>query len=192
MAPSHLHLPGFEEVEQLALLLLQLCDDGDHHIIPVPLRQKIATAAGKLLDHDKSARNFVKKYESQWGYTLFGRCLGSDSSESSAAQKTKFGWMRYAQAVQITDESRLLYILVKMLKNRPNKTSQFSPTKTASWIKGHYKRIADRVRDDPVLSGLNIPLPNINAKSVTAFLSKEDKKANYLATTLPKAPSKEG
>ena len=28
MAPSHLHLPGFEEVEQLALLLLQLCDDG--------------------------------------------------------------------------------------------------------------------------------------------------------------------
>ncbi|XP_014674560.1 PREDICTED: uncharacterized protein LOC106814728 isoform X2 [Priapulus caudatus] len=28
MRPSHLHLPGYEEVESLALLLLQLSDDG--------------------------------------------------------------------------------------------------------------------------------------------------------------------
>ena len=189
MTPSHLHLPGFEEVEKLALLLLELADDGDHHIIPIPLRQQITTAAAALQDHDKSARNFVKKYESKWGNTLFGRCLGQHSPQNSAAQKTKFGWMRYAQAAEITDESRLLYILIKMLKNRPNVSHLSSPTKAASLIKGQYKRIVDRIRDDPVLSALDIPLPNINAKSITAFMSKEEKKANYLATSVPKVPT---
>lgn len=49
-----------------------------------------------------------------------------------------------------------------------------------------YKRIADRVRDDPLLSAADIPLPNINAKSITAFSSKDQKRANYLATAQPK------
>ena len=189
MAPTRLHLPGLEEVEQLALLLLQLSDDGDRHIVPAPLRRQIAAAAGRLHEHDRSARTSVRKYESQWGYTLFGRCLGADGPGNSAAQKTKFGWMRYAQAARITDESRLLYLLVKMLKNRPEAMIESSPAKTACLVKGQYKRIADRVRDDPVLSGLDIPLPNINAKSVASFLSKEEKRANFLATTVPRVPS---
>ena len=46
----------------------------------------------------------------------------------------------------------------------------------------------DRIRDDPVLCTLDIPLPNINAKSITTFISKEEKKANFRATTIPKAP----
>ena len=74
MTPTHLHLPGFEEVELLALLLLELADDSDCHMIPVSLRKKIAKAAGNPRVYDRSARNFVKKYESKWGYTLFGRC----------------------------------------------------------------------------------------------------------------------
>ena len=78
MRPSNLHLPGFQEVEDLALLLLKLIE-WEQHIIPPPLRQELAKAAGNLQDHDKSARNFVKHYESTWGYTLFGRCLGSHS-----------------------------------------------------------------------------------------------------------------
>jgi hypothetical protein len=186
MKPSHLHLHGYEDVQNLALLLLQLSNDGDHHLIPVNLRNKIAEAAGKLAEHDKSARKFVKKYESKWGYTLFGKCHGSDSQENSAAQKTKFGWMRYPQAVQITEESRLLYILIKMLKNRPKVGSLSSPTKVAALIKASYKRIVDRVRDDPVLSVVDIPLPNINAKSITAFFSRQDKRSNFLATAQPK------
>ena len=181
MRPTNPHLPGFQEVEDLALLLLKLIE-GEQHIIPAPLRQELAKAAGKLQEHDKSARNFVKKYKSTWGYTLFGRCLGGVSQESSAAQKTKFGWMRFAQAASITDESRLLYILIKMLKNRPLVSGISSPTKAASQTKARYKRIVDRVRDDPLLSGVDIPLPNINAKSITAFISKEEKQANYLAT----------
>lgn len=104
----HLHLPGIEEVEALALLLLELADDSDHHLVPVDLKQKIVAAAGSLHEHDKTAANFVKNYESRWGYTLFGRCLGADTPESSAAQKTKFGWMRYPQAAQVTEDSRLL------------------------------------------------------------------------------------
>ncbi|XP_071957785.1 uncharacterized protein [Antedon mediterranea] len=189
MAPSHLHLPGFIEVEHLAMLLLELTDDSNFHIIPVSLRRKIADAAGKLSDHDRSAANFVKKYESRWGYTLFGRCLGPDSPMTSAAQKTKFGWMRYAQAAQINEDSRLLYLIIKMLRNRPNISHHTSPTKTASLIKGQYKRIVDRVRDDPILSGLQIPLPNINMKSITNFFSKQEKQANFTATSMPKVVS---
>lgn len=184
----HLHLPGIEEVEALASLLLQLADDSDHHhLVPAALRQQIATAAAALHDHDRSGANFAKKYESRWGYTLFGRCLGADTPETSAAQKTKFGWMRYPQAAQVTEESRLLYLLIKMLQHHPT-CSKFhsSPSKLTSSIKGQYKRIADRVRDDPVLGSLAIPLPNINAKSIGNFFRREEKMANFRATVRPR------
>lgn len=75
MSQRHLHLPGIEEVETLALLLLELADDSDLHLVPADLRQKITTAASSLHEHDKTAALFVKQYESRWGYTLFGRCL---------------------------------------------------------------------------------------------------------------------
>ena len=188
MSPTHLHLPGYEEVEALALLLMPLADDSDNHMIPPLLRNKLVTAASALHEHDRSAKKFIKRYESKWGYTLFGRCLGKDSPLNSAVQKTKFA-MRYPQAAEITDESRLLYVVIKMLKNRPKVAQMGSPTKAAATIKGQYKRIVDRVRDDPVLSGINLPLPNINAKSITSFMTKQEKRANYLATTVPKAPS---
>ena len=45
-----------------------------------------------------------------------------------------------------------------------------------------YKQIVDRVQDDPVLSGVDIPQPNINAKSITAFFSRQDKISHFLAT----------
>ena len=189
MGRRHLHLPGYEEVEQLALLLVKLADDTDRHIIPTELSLQISNAVAALHDHDKSARSFVKKYESRWGYTLFGRCLGPESPEKSAAQKTKFGWMRYAQAARITDETRLLYVTIKMLKNRPAVSILSSPSKVASRIKGQYHRIVDRVRDDKVLTDVQIPLPNINVKSISTFLNKEKKRSNLTATVVPKAPS---
>lgn len=86
MSSSHLHLPGYEEVEGLALLLLELADDSNAHIIPAHLRQKITKAAGQLHEHDKSARNFVKRYESKWGYTIFGRCLGAGSANQCSTE----------------------------------------------------------------------------------------------------------
>ena len=63
MKPSHLHLPGYDDVEDLALLFLF----GDLHLIYVNLRNMIAEAASTLSEHDKSARQFVKKYESTSG-----------------------------------------------------------------------------------------------------------------------------
>ena len=186
MSHRHLHLPGIEEVEALALLLLELTDDSDLHLVPADLRQKIATTASSLHEHDQTAARFVKQYESRWGYTLFGRCLGADSPETRAAQKTKFSWMRYAQVAQVTEDSRLLYLLLKMLKNRAPANQLSSPSKVTASLKGQYKRIADRVRDDPILSGLAIPLPNLNAKSISTFIAKEEKKANYMATVQPK------
>ncbi|XP_063743783.1 uncharacterized protein LOC134867272 isoform X2 [Eleginops maclovinus] len=187
MTRSHMHLPGLEEVEALALLLLELADNvGDQHLVPAKLRKKIVAATGSLKDHDKTASNFVKKYESKWGYTLFGRCLGADTPENRAAQKTKFSWMRYAQAAQVTEDTRLLYLVIKMLKNRPPASLQSSPSKTTTAIKAQYKRIVDRVRDDPILSNLSVPLPNLNAKSISNFIRKQEKKANYWATVVPK------
>jgi len=38
-------------------------------------------------------------------------------------------------------------------------------------LKGQYKRIDDKVRDDDILRDLNIPLPNRNAKSASSFYS---------------------
>ncbi|XP_027136951.1 uncharacterized protein LOC113746264 [Larimichthys crocea] len=54
MSQRHLHLPGIEEVKALALLLLELADNSDLHLVPVDLRQKIATAASSLQEHDKT------------------------------------------------------------------------------------------------------------------------------------------
>ncbi|XP_020555880.1 uncharacterized protein LOC105357792 isoform X1 [Oryzias latipes] len=183
MGSSKLHLPGFEEVESLAMVLLLLVDDSDRHIIPADIRQRIKAAASQLHEHDKSAVNFQKKYESKWGYTLFGRCLGPATAENIAAQKTKFARLTHAQAAQITEDSRLLY-LIKMLKNRPPASQTHTTTKISLIVRAQYKRIVDRVRDDPVLSA-HIPLPNINSKSVSAFLTREEKKANYRATMVP-------
>ena len=187
MRNRHLHLPGFEKVEALALLLVKLTE-GEQYLIPLGLREQISKAAGELAEHDRSARNFVKQYESKWGYTLFGRCLGPESPQTSAAQKTKFGWMKFAQAAQITEESRLLYLVIQLIKNQPT-VACLSPTKTATNIRARYKRICDRVSDDPVLATLNLPLPNINSKSITNFISKQEKRSNFMATTQPKVLS---
>ncbi|XP_032405903.1 uncharacterized protein LOC116710776 [Xiphophorus hellerii] len=186
MTESHLQLPGLQEVEDLALLLLQLADDTDRHLVPADLRVKIASAVGALHEHDRSAANFVKQYESRWGYTLFGRCLGADTPETRAAQKTKFSWMRYPQAARVTEDSRLLYLIIKMLKNRPPACRLTSPAKITTAIKGQYKRIVDRVRDDAILNSLSIPLPNLNSKSISTFIAREEKKANFKATVIPK------
>ncbi|TKS64937.1 hypothetical protein D9C73_027729 [Collichthys lucidus] len=105
-----------------------LADNSDLHLVPVDLRQKIITTSS-LHEHDKTAARFVKQYESRWGYTLFGRCLGADSPETRAAQKTKFGWMKYPQVAQVTEGSRLLYLLLKMLKNRAPANQLSSPSK---------------------------------------------------------------
>ena len=186
----HLHLPGYEEVEQLAILLVKLADSDDQLAIPKDLRRQISTALAALHEHDRSARSFAKSYECKWGYTLFGRCLGQDSPSTSAAQKTKFAAWRYAQAAQITEESRLLYIMVKLLKNRRPACTLSSPTKISRTILAQYRRILDRLRDDRELAGVQIPLANINTKSISTFLNAEAKRANYLATDVPRAPTK--
>lgn len=186
MTRGHLQLPGLQEVEALALLLLELADNSDRHLVPADLRLEIVTAVGALQEHDRSAANFVKRYESRWGYTLFGRCLGADTPETRAAQKTKLAWMRYPQAARVTEDSRLLYLVIKMLKNRRATTLLSSPGKVITAIKGQYKRIVDRIRDNPVLNSLSIPLPNLNAKSISTFITREEKKANYRATVMPK------
>ena len=73
-----------------------------------------------------------------------------------------------------------------MLKNRPGTAAMSSPGKITSTIKDHYKRIVVRVRDDAILGDLNIPLPNINVKSISSFIARQEKRANVRATVMPK------
>ena len=73
-----------------------------------------------------------------------------------------------------------------MIKNRPAVSQYASPSKAISMIKDQYQRIVDRVRDDAILRGLSIPLPKINNKCMSTFISREEKKANLRATVMPK------
>ena len=61
MTASKLHLPGYEEVENLALVLLELTDSGDRHIVPADVRQKITTAVSKLHDHGRTSNSFESR-----------------------------------------------------------------------------------------------------------------------------------
>ncbi|CAL8285266.1 unnamed protein product [Merluccius merluccius] len=73
-----------------------------------------------------------------------------------------------------------------MLKNRAPANQLSCPSKVTASLKGQYKMIADRLRDDPILGGLAIPLPNLNSKSISTFTAKEEKRANYRAAVMPK------
>eukprot|EP00058_Branchiostoma_floridae_P002213 XP_002587701.1 hypothetical protein BRAFLDRAFT_127391 [Branchiostoma floridae] len=48
MTRSHMHLPGLEAVEALALLLLELADKSDHHLVSAKLRGRIVKATGAI------------------------------------------------------------------------------------------------------------------------------------------------
>lgn len=117
---------------------------------------------------------------------MFSRCLGPESPEGSAAQKTKFGCLRYAQAAHITEDSRLLYLLIKIIKNRPAVSLCTSPSKATSMIRGQYQRIVDRIQDDPILRELSIPFPKLNNKCISKFISREEKEMNLRAAVMPK------
>ncbi|KAL2076400.1 hypothetical protein ACEWY4_028003 [Coilia grayii] len=84
--------------------------------------------------------------------------------------------MPVPEAYEHPDEEELLGVEYAMCQ---------STSFTSRDYGGQYKRLADRVRDDPILSGLAIPLPNINAKSISTFISREEKKTNYAATVRP-------
>ncbi|XP_073714912.1 uncharacterized protein [Misgurnus anguillicaudatus] len=59
-----------------------------------------------------------------------------------AAQKSKFGCMTYAQAAQVTEDSRLLYLLLQDAEELSTSQTAHLSQVTAS-LKGQYKRIAE-------------------------------------------------
>ena len=147
MKPNHLHLPGYDDVENLALLIGQLQEIHDNHLIPVNLTSKIAEAVINLQNMRSLLKDISKNMSvsGEWGCTPFGSYLRCDSQKTSAVQKTNVGWMRYTQAAEIAESCRLLYILIKMLKNPPKVGALSSPSKVATMIKASNKRIDDGV-----------------------------------------------
>ncbi|KAJ8286231.1 hypothetical protein GJAV_G00036060 [Gymnothorax javanicus] len=74
------------------------------------------------------------------------------------------------------EASRLLYLVIKLLKNRPPANDFSSPHKVITPIKGQNRRIVERVRDGPILSHLSSPLPDLNSKSISSFTAREEKR----------------
>ena len=100
---AKLRLPVFMEVEKLAIALMKLATPGeDNMVVPTHVRSEIVAAYDALHDHDRSAVKFRKKYESQWGSTLFRRCNGPPSATSSAEQLLGIRG-RHSQASLITE-----------------------------------------------------------------------------------------
>ena len=184
-ATARLHLPGYKEVEDLAVELVKILA-GNRPGVPEKARKSITKAASKLLEHDTSHSKFIKNYRSKWGFALFGRCSGELSPENLKAQKIKFAaYGPYAQAALITQDSRLLYLVISQIQNTPHISGQSSPSKASQLILEKYKILTKKIIDDPVLCQLSLPLPKINQKSVTQYLSKQEKRVNLLATKMP-------
>ena len=186
-----LHLPGFEEVEKLAVELSKLADKTDDSMaVSYEQRVKILNAESKILDHDRSPKSLCKAYESRWGNTLFGRVGGVESSQKRTAQLLNLKARGGLMGVPITEDTRLQYLVVQLLQYSTDSRLAGSPTSLSCDIKLRYGRIQARLMSDPHLSQKKIYLPNITIKHINAFMEKKKRAQDLLATDLPQVTAK--
>ncbi|CAF87167.1 unnamed protein product, partial [Tetraodon nigroviridis] len=76
------HLPGYEHVEELSKILVDIALEEGKLAISSFTRQSLIAAWNKLHLHDRSIQQFDSLYAARWGNTLFGQTNG-DPSESS-------------------------------------------------------------------------------------------------------------
>lgn len=176
------HLPGYQYVENLSDVLVNLALDMDNRLSFTAAERKDVVDAWNNLDlHDRNIKSFDKMYTSRWGHAYYGRSYG-DPDEASIIQKLKFT-KRHAAAHPVNPrKNRLVYCLLKKLWLNPSIRS-----KPSSPIKRHitalYQRLQQRVTvDDKELCKLGIPLVTINTKSVAEFIRKQEALAAKNAT----------
>ena len=166
------HLPGFNHVEELARILVDVAlIDKKRMILSQTERNDIIRAWNKLESHDKDVSQFASAYKSKWGYSYFGRTRG-DPDEAAIIQKQKF-YKRYAPAHLIDEgKNRLVYCVISLLwlnKNCP----KTSPSK--HFITDTYQRLQKIItKFDPVISNLGIPLLKINTKCISQFIRRQE------------------
>nr|XP_055054292.1 uncharacterized protein LOC129439592 [Misgurnus anguillicaudatus]XP_055054305.1 uncharacterized protein LOC129439599 [Misgurnus anguillicaudatus]XP_055054316.1 uncharacterized protein LOC129439606 [Misgurnus anguillicaudatus] len=168
------HLPGYQHVEELSNILVEIALQEGKLALSEPTRQKVISAWSKLDLHDRNIQQFDSLYSARWGNALFSRTNG-DPAESSIVQKLKFSKRYSAAHLLDSRKNRLMYCLIKQLWLHPNcgAKSRASPQKQE--VTRLYQRVQQRVTvDDPVLSKLGIPILKINTKSVAEFIRRQE------------------
>lgn len=131
-------------------------------------KNRLINAWNAVEEHDKQPQKFHQIYKTHWGNTLYCRTERDDPAP--------------AQQVISSQHNRLMYTLVKLLWLGSPHSNLASPQKNT--IAKDYKRVRRRVLvEDPVLSKLGIPLPNIETKTVCDFI----RCLNLRATKMPSA-----
>ena len=168
------HLPGYQHVENLSSILVNIGIEDGKLALTSEQRKGVIDAWNKLDLHDRNIEQFDSLYSSRWGNSLFGHTKGEPST-ASLVQKLKFG-KRHAPAHLVDSrKNRLMYCIIKQLWLHPSTSSGAGVSPRKRQITTIYQRMAQRVTvDDPVLSKLGIPLLKINSKCVAEFIRRQE------------------
>ncbi|XP_056879706.1 uncharacterized protein LOC130520133 isoform X1 [Takifugu flavidus] len=168
------HLPGYEHVEELSRLLVDVALEEGKLAISNSTRQRVIAAWNGLHLHDRSIHQFDSLYSARWGNALFGRTNG-DPAESSLVQKLKFSKRHSAAHLLDSRKNRLMYCFVKQLWLHPHCRAKAGGLPHKHLLTRLYQRVQQRVTvDDAELSKLGIPLLKINTKSIAHFIRRQE------------------
>ncbi|KAK0138577.1 hypothetical protein N1851_024889 [Merluccius polli] len=152
------HLPGYEHIEELSKVLVDIALEEGKLAISNATRQKVIAAWNKLDLHNRNIQQFDSLYSARWGNTLFSRTDG-DPAELSLIQKLKFS-KRYSAAHLLDSRKKQADVL-------PHQTALAASQlwRQGSRVTAETSGDKDRVTvDDAELSKLGIPILKINSK----------------------------
>ena len=165
------HLPGYEHVEELTKVLVDIALEEGKLAISNSTRQRVIAAWNKLDLHDRSIQQFDSLYSARWGNALFSR-TNEGPAESSLVQKLKFSKRHSAAHLLDSRKNRLMYCLIKQLWLQPACGGD-KATPQKHQVTQMYQQVQQRVTvDDAELSKLGIPILKINSKCVSEFIRR--------------------
>ncbi|XP_057709694.1 uncharacterized protein LOC130927717 isoform X2 [Corythoichthys intestinalis] len=168
------HLPGYQHVETLSRVLVEIALEEGKLSLTDSVRQRVLAAWNQLDLHDRQIQEFDSLYASRWGHSLFGLTNG-DPASASLVQKLKLS-KRYSPAHLLDSrKNRLMYCVIKQLWLHPGcgAARQGSPVRQA--VTRMYQRAQQRVTvDDLVLKKLGIPFLKVNSKCVSDFIRRQE------------------
>eukprot|EP00066_Takifugu_rubripes_P011898 XP_011601164.1 PREDICTED: uncharacterized protein LOC101061554 [Takifugu rubripes] len=168
------HLPGYEQVEELSRVLVDVALEEGKLAISNSTRRRVIAAWNGLHLHDRRVHLFDSLYSACWGNALFGRTNG-DPAESALVQKLEFSKRHLAAHLLDSRKNRLMYCLVKQLWLHPHCRVMAGGLPHKHLLTRLYQHVQQRVIvDDAELSKLGIPLLKINSKSIAHFIRRQE------------------
>ncbi|KAL2088838.1 hypothetical protein ACEWY4_015737 [Coilia grayii] len=155
-------LPGYEHVEELSRVLVNISLEEGRLALSERTRQRVIAAWNKLELHDRSIQHFDSLYSSRWGNALFGRTCG-DPAEAALVQRLKFTKRHAAAHLVDSRKNRLMYCVVKQLWLHPECQVKAPGSPLKAFITSAYQQMQQRVTvDHLVLNKLGIPFLKIS------------------------------